>query len=133
MTKIVLYGIDLSPPVRSCLMTLNALNVEFEYKIVNLQIGEHMQPGFLKINPLHTIPVLDDDGKIVVDSHVICTYLIQKYGGAKHKSLYPSDLYERALVDQKLYFDIGVLNAKLKAVTVSQCEKEYILLITNTF
>jgi len=56
MGKLTLYGIDGSPPVRSVLLTLNALGLEFEYKIVNLPEKEHLKPEFLKINPLHTVP-----------------------------------------------------------------------------
>ncbi|KAL5288086.1 GstE2.2 family protein [Megaselia abdita] len=118
MVKIVLYGFDPSPPVRSCLMTLKALNVEFEYKIVNFQLGEHMKPEFLEKNILHTVPVLEDDRKIIVDSHVICTYLIKKYGNKNDQTLYPSDFYERAIVDQKLYFDAGILAPKLRAIAI---------------
>lgn len=119
MPKFVLYGIDPSPPTRACLMTLKALNLEFEYRIVNPQIIEELPAGYLEKNPLHTVPILEEDGRIIVDSHVICTYLIQKYGSQKDQSLYPSDLEERLLIDQKLYFVCGNLFAKLKAVAVS--------------
>jgi len=61
MGKLTLYGIDGSPPVRSVFLTLNALGLEFHYKIVNLLEKEHLTPEFLKINPLHTVPVLEDD------------------------------------------------------------------------
>lgn len=50
-------------------------------------------------------------------SHAITTYLINKY--AKDDSLYPSDARKRALVDQRLHFDTGVLFAALFATMVS--------------
>lgn len=50
---------------------------------------------------------MDDNGKIVCDSHAIATYLVGKYG--KDDSLYPTDLYKRARVDQRLHFDSSVL------------------------
>jgi len=99
MGKLTLYGIDGSPPVRSVFLTLNALGLEFHYKIVNLLEKEHLTPEFLKINPLHTVPVLEDDGFILTDSHVITSYLVSKYG--KDDSLYPKDLQKRAIVDQR--------------------------------
>lgn len=55
------------------------------------------------MNPQHTIPVLDDNGTIIVDSHVICGYLVDKYG--KNDKLYPKDVAKRALVDARLYYD----------------------------
>lgn len=60
-----------------------------------------------QLNPQHTVPVLDDNGTIIWDSHAICTYLIGKY--APDDSLYPKDLVQRAHVDQCLHFDSGVL------------------------
>lgn len=70
-----------------------------------------------KINPQHTIPVLNDDGFILGDSHAIMCYLSEKYG--KNDALYPKDLRKRAVVNQRLYFDTGILFATLRSITVS--------------
>lgn len=43
-------------------------------------------------------------------------YLVGKY--AKNKSLYPDDVEQRALIDQRLYFDSGVLFARHLRVAV---------------
>ncbi|XP_017079256.1 glutathione S-transferase 1-like [Drosophila eugracilis] len=115
MGKLTLYGIDGSPPVRSVLLTLNALGVEFEYKIVNLLEKEQLKPEFLKMNPLHTVPTLDDDGFYLSDSHAINSYLVSKYG--KDDSLYPKDLQKRAIVDQRLHYDSSVVTSTGKAIT----------------
>ncbi|XP_037952567.1 glutathione S-transferase 1-like [Teleopsis dalmanni] len=112
MSKIVLYGVDISPPVRACLLTLKALDVPFEYKIVNLAKGEHLTEEFLKKNPQHAVPVLEDNGRYISDSHAICSYLVDTYG--KNDKLYPKDLYQRAIVNQRLYFDASVLYFALR-------------------
>lgn len=65
------------------------------------------------MNPQHTVPTLDDNGRIIWDSHAICIYLIEKY--AKDDSLYPKDLYTRARINQRLHFDTGVLFTKTRA------------------
>lgn len=100
-------------------MTLSALDIPFEYKNVNVVARENLTPEFLKMNPLHTVPVLEDGHNYLTDSHVICTYVVQKYGSEKDQSLYPKDLIARSLIDQKLYFNLGVLFVRFKAITVS--------------
>ncbi|XP_050513581.1 glutathione S-transferase 1-like isoform X1 [Diabrotica virgifera virgifera] len=60
-----------------------------------------------KLNPEHTVPVLDDDGFVIVDSHAINTYLVAKYG--KDDSLYPKDIKKRAIVDNRLHYDSSTL------------------------
>lgn len=55
------------------------------------------------MNPQHTVPVLDDNGTIIVDSHVICGYLVDKYG--KNDKLYPKDLLKRAHVNSRLFYN----------------------------
>jgi len=108
----VLYYIDLSPPSRSVLLTAAAIGVELELKVVDLLAGEHLTPEFLKMNPQHTVPTLDDNGVIITDSHAICTYLCDKY--APDDSLYPKDLVKRSTVDARLHFDTGFLFARLR-------------------
>lgn len=79
---------------------------------MNLLAREHLQEWFIKINPQHTVPTLDDNGKIIWESSVICTYLIDAY--AKDDTLYPKDLYERAKCNQRLHFTDGILYQRLR-------------------
>ncbi|EDV55071.1 glutathione S-transferase 1 [Drosophila erecta] len=104
---IVLYGTDLSPCVRAVKLTLKALNLDYEYKEVNLQTGEHMSEEFLRKNPQHTVPVLEDNGTVLWDSHAIAAYLVDKY--AKSDDLYPKDLVKRAIINQRLFFEASVI------------------------
>lgn len=73
---------------------------------------EHWQDWYLKLNPQHCVPTLVDNGEAIWDSHAICAYLIDKY--APGSELYPTDLVKRAKINQRLYFDSGVLFAALK-------------------
>ncbi|KAL7737313.1 hypothetical protein ACLKA6_012929 [Drosophila palustris] len=107
MGKLVLYGVEASPPVRACKLTLDALGLQYEYKLVNLLAGEQMNKEYLLKNPQHTVPMLEDDGKCIWDSHAIMAYLVRKYG--KNDELYPKDYHKRAMVDQRLHFESGVL------------------------
>ncbi|EDV55070.1 glutathione S-transferase 1 [Drosophila erecta] len=112
---IVLYGADLSPCVRTVKLTLKVLNLDYEYKEVNLQAGEHLSEEYLKKNPQHTVPVLDDNGTYIWDSHAIAAYLVDKY--AKSDELYPKDLVKRAIINQRLFFDASVIYASVANVS----------------
>lgn len=81
-------------------------------RAMNLKDGDHLTPEFLKLNPLHTIPVLEDDGVVITDSHVICSFLADKY--AVDESLYPKDKVKRMQVDARLYFDCGHLFPRVR-------------------
>ncbi|XP_034652626.1 glutathione S-transferase 1 [Drosophila subobscura] len=116
MSNIVLYGMDISPPVRACLLTLRALGLAFEYREVNLLAGEHMTMEFQQRNPQHTVPLLDDGGALIWDSHAIVCYLVDKYG--ESDELYPKDLLKRAHVNQRLYFDASILYMALRSISV---------------
>ncbi|KAL6435414.1 hypothetical protein ACFW04_005417 [Cataglyphis niger] len=82
-----LYQLDGSAPCRAVRLTAAAIGVNLNLKITDVMIGDHMTPEFL--------------------SRAIMTYLANQYG--KDDSLYPKDPKKRALVDQRLYFDLGTL------------------------
>nr|UQS35834.1 glutathione-S-transferase epsilon 2 [Plodia interpunctella] len=110
---LTLYKIDASPPVRAVFMTIEALNIPgVDYVNVNLLEREHLKDDFVKINPQHTVPTLKDDDFVLWDSHAIAGYLVAKYGA--DDSLYPNDPKRRALVDQRLHFDTGILFPSLR-------------------
>lgn len=74
------------------------------------------------MNPQQTVPTLQDNEHVIWDSHVISTYLVNKY--SKYDYLYPKDLTARSLVDQRLYFDGSILypvihNALVKRFTLN--------------
>lgn len=101
------YYLSASAPCRSVLMTAKALGVELNKKPLNIMQGDHLKPEYLQINPQHTIPTLVDDGFALWESRAIIVYLAEKYG--KDDSLYPKDPQKQAVVNQRLYFDMGVL------------------------
>ena len=82
-----LYYMSLSAPCRAVILTAKLAGVELNLKIVNLMTGEQMKPEFLKLNPQHAVPTLDDNGFIITESRAICAYLVNKV--TKH-SLYLS-------------------------------------------
>ncbi|KAJ1526399.1 hypothetical protein ONE63_009537 [Megalurothrips usitatus] len=113
---LTLYGLDLSPPTRAVRLVCAALGLDYEYKLVNLLAGEHKKPEFLKINPHHTVPTIQDDGFALWDSHAIAVYLALKSG---NDTWYPSDARTRAIVHQRLHFDDSMLFTRLKDLLVS--------------
>ncbi|XP_065339779.1 glutathione S-transferase 1-like [Cloeon dipterum] len=110
-----LYVMPASPPNRAVLLCIKALGLDVNMKPINLFAKEQLNPEFVKINPQHTVPTLVDDGFAIWDSHAICGYLVSKF--AKDDSLYPKDPQKRAVVDQRLHFDSGVLFPRLRDIT----------------
>uniref|UniRef100_A0A1Y9IW45 glutathione transferase n=1 Tax=Anopheles minimus TaxID=112268 RepID=A0A1Y9IW45_9DIPT len=112
MPNIKLYTAKLSPPGRAVELTAKLLGLSLDIVPINLLAGDHRKDEFLKLNPQHTIPIIDDGGVIVRDSHAIIIYLVLKYG--KDHSLYPDDPITRAKVNAGLHFDSGVLFSRLR-------------------
>lgn len=76
--------------------------------------GEHRTPEFLEINPLHTLPVLDDDGFRLNESRAIMQYLVDVK--SDREELYPKDPQIRAKINNFLFFDATVLVPRILAI-----------------
>ncbi|XP_034243950.1 glutathione S-transferase 1-1-like [Thrips palmi] len=113
--KPVLYYLSASPPCRSVLVTARQIGLDLDIRTVNILAGEHLAEDFVKLNPEHTIPTLDDGGFVLWESRAICTYLVTKY--AARDDLYPKDEKKRAMVDRRLYFDATTLYGAIISLT----------------
>ncbi|XP_072942966.1 glutathione S-transferase 1-like [Epargyreus clarus] len=110
---VVVYKMDASPPARAVLLVADIIGLDIETREVNLFAKEQLQPEFLEKNPMHTIPVMEDKGLVLADSHAIIIYLVSKYGADKRAELYPNDLGDRAIVHQRLFLDASILFPRL--------------------
>lgn len=93
------------------------MDLEVDVRIVNLLKKEQLSEDFIKINPQHTVPTLVDDGFVLTESRAIILYLVEKYGA--NSSLYSKDTNVRALIHQRLQFDVGTFYQRLRAICVS--------------
>ena len=109
-----LYHHPLSSNARRAVLAAVHLHAPVDLVLVDLAHGEQRAPGFLQLNPNHRVPVLDDDGFVLWESHAIMQYLADKTPG---QTLYPTGLRERSDVNRWLFWcaahlmpAIGMLN-----------------------
>lgn len=108
MAPIDLYYMPVSTMCNAIIMLAKALKIDLNLIYTDLSKGDQLKPEFVKLNPQHTIPTIVDNGFSLWETRAILTYLVEKYGA--DDSLYPKDVEKRAVVNQRLYFDLGVLN-----------------------
>lgn len=80
---IKLYDAALSGNCHKVRLMLSLLGLEHEAVPVSLPDAEQKAPEYLAMNPLGQVPVLDDDGMVLRDSHAIVVYLAARYGAGK--------------------------------------------------
>ncbi|CAB3227595.1 unnamed protein product [Arctia plantaginis] len=118
--SIIIHKTGLSPPARAVLIVVDILGLKAETREVNLPKRDQYKPDYLKKNPLHTVPLLEDGDLVLADSHAINAYLVSAYGTGEQSKLYPTDLAARSIVDQRLYFDATILFQRLRTVVKSR-------------
>jgi len=77
---------------------LEELAVPYEFVLLDMQAGEHLQPAFLAINPVGKVPAIVDGDFKLWESGAILLYLAEKYG---HPNL---SLEDRAILNQWMMF-----------------------------
>jgi len=106
MPCLEIYGTDMSAPCRTAMMTCEVAGVE--YKVIETMPGpETRTPEFLAMNPTHTIPVIKDGDFVIYESRAIAAYIMNKY--CKDEKTNPQDPEGRARIDQRMYYDMGLL------------------------
>ncbi|CAH2087007.1 unnamed protein product [Euphydryas editha] len=111
-----IYKNNVSPPARAVMMVAEILGIKYNSFEINPLLREQDTPDMIKKNPMRTIPFMDDNGYCLGDSHAIMLYLFDKYGKPEHSYLYPMDKRKRATINQRLFFDCGVLFPRLRSV-----------------
>lgn len=56
-------------------------------------------------------------------------YLLAVYGGDKSESLYPSDVRTRTLIDQAIFFNVGIFFIRNKTIVVSDIITVYLVVV----
>jgi glutathione S-transferase len=109
-----IYHHPLSTNARRAVMTAVHLEVPVELAIIDLSKAQHRDPTFMKLNPNHKVPVLEDEDFVLWESCAIMQYLAEKTPG---QTLYPAEARARADVNRWLFWcaqhfspAIGILN-----------------------
>ncbi|KAL7728894.1 hypothetical protein ACLKA6_004233 [Drosophila palustris] len=118
-----LYAVSDGPPSLAVRMTLKALDIQYQLINVDFCALEHRTEDYAKMNPQKEIPVLDDDGFHLSESIAIMQYLCDKYSPLS--TLYPEDPNQRALVNQRLCFNMGFYYAPISAHSMAPIFFDY--------
>ena len=88
-------------------ITLAEKGLDYTTQNVDLFRNEQFSPEYLKINPKGVVPALDHDGRVVIESTLICEYLDDCF---PDRRLAPADPFLRArtrlwskVVDEQLF------------------------------
>nr|QLI62203.1 glutathione S-transferase 7 [Streltzoviella insularis] len=118
-----LYVVSDGPPSLSVRQALAQLEIPFQQIDVNYGAGEHMTEEYALMNPQKEIPVLDDDGFYLSESNAILQYICDKY--KPESPLYPKDPKVRAIVNQRLCFNLSSYYANISAYTMAPIFFDY--------
>ena len=102
-----LHGHPKGTPCRAISLVLSELNLDYNYIIY--ERGENFHEKYIKINPMKLFPAFTDDDLLLTESRAVMCYLVDKYGQDNDHQLYPKKPEIRAKIDDRLFFDIGVL------------------------
>jgi glutathione S-transferase len=90
---LTLYIAGNSICTQKVLITLAEKDVPYDTVNINLFKNEQYDPAYLKINPKGVVPSLIDDGKVIIESTLMCEYLDDTIPNPR---LAPADPFQRA-------------------------------------
>ncbi|UXI15364.1 cilia- and flagella-associated protein 20 [Sarcoptes scabiei] len=107
MRPIELYVVPPSPPCRAVIIAARYMNINIQLIQMDLMKGEQREDWFVKMNPQHCLPTINDNGFILWESRAIMSYLANRY--APNNPIYPKNPKRRGVVDRLMQFDLNVL------------------------
>lgn len=90
---IELYHSPISTCSQKVRLCLAEKKLEFTHRVIDFSMMEQLSDEYLAINPNGVVPTLVHDGKVIVDSSVICEYIDETW---TEPALSPEDAYGRA-------------------------------------
>lgn len=94
-------------------LALDEKGLEWEGEIIRLRERDQHRADYLALNPFGLVPMLDHDGRIVVESNVINEYVDEVFDGP---ALRPTDPYKQAqmriwtrMTDENIHAAAGVV------------------------
>ncbi|WP_220755034.1 glutathione S-transferase family protein [Shewanella sp. KT0246] len=94
------YGDEKSGNCYKIKLTLHLLNIEYQWKAVDLMKGETTTPAFLAKSPQGKLPIIElTDGRVLAESNAIIGYL------AGNSELVPKDEFDKALMYQWMFYE----------------------------
>lgn len=97
-----LYHHPLSSNSRRAALAVSHLGLPAELIKIDLERGEQRSPQFLALNPNGMVPVLEDNGFILTESHAIMLYLADMAPG---HAAYPEDARARADIHRWVFWN----------------------------
>ncbi|MGP5069718.1 MULTISPECIES: glutathione S-transferase family protein [Psychrobacter] len=96
-----LYYHPVSACSRRVLMVADHLNIKLDLVSIDLFNNEQNSAEFLKMNPNHSVPVLEDGEFVLWESYAIMQYLAELTTG---QTIYPSEPRARADINRWLFW-----------------------------
>jgi glutathione S-transferase len=90
---LTLYHNDMSVCAAKVRTALIAKNVHCDYVHLDLRAGDAQKPDYLKLNPNAVVPTVVHDGRVIIESTVICEYIDDQW---PEPPLKPADSFRRA-------------------------------------
>jgi glutathione S-transferase len=116
-----LWGRVNSINVQKVLWVLDILGLAYQREEAGLQFTANKSADYLAKNPNGRVPLLEDEGYQIWESHSICRYLCNKrqpssLGAEAAERLYPADAQRRGHVDQWLDWTLWGISAPMVVV-----------------
>ncbi len=105
-------------------LALAEKGVAYEGEVLDLQRGDQHRPDYAKLNPNEVVPTLVHDGKVIIESTLICEYLDETF---PEPALMPRDPYARAQARLFMKKVDDYLHAACSTITFATANRKVLL------